>query len=495
MLMKTVEDKINFGITLLLTGVFLGYGFLSKSTYFHDDIMHFMISKYSWQHPALFFDSWGRPAFTLLYAPAAIFGFSAARAFSAIIAGFTCYLGGYLAKLYGVKWFWLGTLFIGMQFEFFKQGFSLLTELTFAFLFCLALIFYKKQNWLLMAICSSLLPLARYESLAISLLFILVLLQQKQYRAIFLIPIPLLMQNVFNAFLSHQLSTIIFPLDKLLGLNAGGYTEFQYNPSSPFFFFWIAPIAFNFVIFFFCCYGAIFERFGVLQLSIIVTICTLNITNWLFPGAAVAEYPRFLAQLAPAVGILATIGLEKFLDSHHLRSKWYWATGLFLIYIPWILSVDRKTNALLFLLPIALIIPIRSPQYRKTISGLTIISLIVVLTYLNIKPFPVSQENTMVENAVGWFRSSPYTNSKVYGSHIYFDYLANIDIFDMDQYGKLTPAAISSALKGDILIWDSHYSNRLTYQVPLESVENDANFTLIKSFKDGKYSMKFFIVN
>lgn len=52
-----------------------------------DSINHYLISKFSWQHPRLFFDHWGKPIFTLLSSPFAQFGLVGIKVFNVLMTG------------------------------------------------------------------------------------------------------------------------------------------------------------------------------------------------------------------------------------------------------------------------------------------------------------------------------------------------------------------------------------------------------------------------
>ena len=51
-----------------------------------DGVQHHMIARYSWKHPDLLLDQWGKPMFTLLASPFAQFGYNAMAVFNASLA-------------------------------------------------------------------------------------------------------------------------------------------------------------------------------------------------------------------------------------------------------------------------------------------------------------------------------------------------------------------------------------------------------------------------
>lgn len=438
----------------MLVILYILYGLRSTGTYYDDDIVHYMIARFSWNHPEQFFNTWGRPAFTLLYSPAALFGFNAVRVFSAIIAGATCAGGIYLARLYNVRWYWLAAVFIGLQPEFLRQSFSSLTELTFAFIFCIALIAYKKQNWPVMALASGWLPLARYESLPIVLLFAIILIQHKKFHLLLLVAGPLLVQNGFWAIKEQDVSLLLFPFDKLFGLNSNA-PKYGFGTGDALYYFRVLPAAYGWIGFVLLCYGALREKVGILHLCIFLYIVTIDTAYWLMPSAGVAGYVRHLSVMSPAVGVLSAIGLEKFFDS-----------------LSTVLSASVRRYKVVVL-----------------VAKILIILSLAFFTVRSVQPFYIGKEDRVVMQAANWFKNSSYKNRLVLGSHGYFRYGIDIDIFDRSVFLPITVQNIYQSPKGSIIAWDSHYSHRLLYLTPLEILQDDTRFRLLQSWNTGKFRL------
>src|SRR5262245_13417487 len=73
--------------------IFLGaavwYAVASKGAYHDDDLDHYFMARAALRQPEFFLNPWGRPAFTVLYALPAQFGFTAIRIATALIATIT----------------------------------------------------------------------------------------------------------------------------------------------------------------------------------------------------------------------------------------------------------------------------------------------------------------------------------------------------------------------------------------------------------------------
>src|SRR5436190_15352473 len=197
-------------IVLSLIALYVSYTLRSSGAYQDDDIGHFLIARWSWKHPELLFDVWGRPAFTLLYAPVAPLGLAATRIYSALLAGLVCLGSALLAKAYDLRLYWLAALFAGLQPEFVRQGFSTLTELSLALWLCVALIAHQQRRLALMAFAAGWLPLARYETIPILAIFLLILLKQRRFGLCCLALAPLLIWNGYWAVSMQDWRRILF---------------------------------------------------------------------------------------------------------------------------------------------------------------------------------------------------------------------------------------------------------------------------------------------
>jgi hypothetical protein len=490
--LRYFKGNINLWLTIGLLGVlvllFMSYGARSVGTYYDDDIAHYLIARFSWKHPELFFNTWGRPVYTILYAPAALLGFGAVKAWSALLAGLTCLGGAYLARLYRVRWYWLAAIFIAFQPEFLRQSFSSLTELSFALVLCIALIAYKKQSWTVMALAVGFLPLARYESLLIVLMFAVILLQHRKPYLIMLMAAPLLVQNAFWAIKGQNITLLLFPFDQLLGLRAST-SNLDYGTGDVLYYLRLLPVAYGGITFVFFCYGAIRQKLGILQLSVVFALGTLAVTYWLLPAAGVAGYIRHLAVVAPAVGVLAAIGLEGLFDHSVSRGQQILAfsLGALLAVWLWIRQIPSGCVAALTVMASTVVKP-RHDMLVKLVKIGFVIGL-AVSTLSLVQPFSSTLERQITARAADWFSGSKYTDRLVLASHTYFKYSADLDEFDPNVFLQITPQNIERAPLGSIIVWDSHYSHRLAWNTPLEMLQNQSRFRLLQSWDENNFQL------
>jgi hypothetical protein len=136
-----------------------------------DTTTHFLMAKYAWKHPYLFFDHWGKPVFTILSSPFAQLGISYVKLYNVLMyfAAFalTFRLAGLLVPAY--SW-WILPIFFCAP-DAIGSMFSSLTEPTFACLLAAALLAIKQQQWSLGLVLASFLPMSRSEGLVVLVVF------------------------------------------------------------------------------------------------------------------------------------------------------------------------------------------------------------------------------------------------------------------------------------------------------------------------------------
>ena len=112
--------------------------------------------------------------------------------------------------------------------------------------------------------------------------------------------------------------------------------------------------------------------------------------------------------------------------------------------------------------------------------------MLLIATLIRIQPFDLTPEQHLVIEAANWYRASAYQDRLILGSHTLFVYTSEIDPYDEAHYRAITPVEIAKAPAGSLIVWDSHYSNRLVWKTPLNLLQNQAQFQLLQSFqKDG----------
>ena len=105
---------------------------VSPVSYVHDHYTHFRHARGAWADPFFLLSPWDRPAFMLLYSGPARLGIAAARLVSVIPAAIAIAATMLAARAAGLRRAWLAGLFVAVQYDFFGQASSTMTELLLA---------------------------------------------------------------------------------------------------------------------------------------------------------------------------------------------------------------------------------------------------------------------------------------------------------------------------------------------------------------------------
>lgn len=172
----------------ILTGIFfLQLALIVCSSDFYggaDNISHFRIARYAWKYPPLFLDLWGKPVYTTLLFPFALFGIQAARIFS-VLAGLAAIFFTIRAmRAMGEKDHLLTVVFIAFSPVYFLLMQSCLTEVLFSLVLMLSFWLFFEEKYGRAALVLSFLPFVRLEGFVLFPLFAAALVLTRQYRAL-----------------------------------------------------------------------------------------------------------------------------------------------------------------------------------------------------------------------------------------------------------------------------------------------------------------------
>ena len=206
---------------LQVTLIFAGNGAYGGA----DNIGHYRIARYAFQYPELFFDHWGKPVFTLLFAPFATLGFRATQVLNAFIGSVTLIFAADLLRLTGIRNRWAVIVLSAFAPMYFMLMHSCLTEILMSFFVVLAiwLVFKEKVN--AAAVLLSFIPFVRTESIVIIPLFIVFFIIQKRYLAIFLLLAGSAVYSVAGYFVYHDFLWIIRQIPYSMGDSLYGSGE------------------------------------------------------------------------------------------------------------------------------------------------------------------------------------------------------------------------------------------------------------------------------
>lgn len=146
-----------------------------------DTFSHFLIARFSWVHPSLLLDLWGKPIFTLLAAPWTLAGMKGVEVYNTLLFLAVCAVVWQICRLHHMRLSFTALFAVGFAPVFFIHTFSALTEHTFALILCGGLLLSLRQKHLAAALLWSLLPLSRSEGFVLMPVLALWMLWNRQY--------------------------------------------------------------------------------------------------------------------------------------------------------------------------------------------------------------------------------------------------------------------------------------------------------------------------
>lgn len=466
--LKTLQQKLsdNFIFYSLLLFTFSGFLYIlahSPGTYDGGDgVTHYLISRFSFKHPELLLDLWGKPFFTLMSAPFAQFGLKGITFFN-ILCGFLSACCGFeIAKKLGMKFPWVifcFSLFTPIYFGVLNSG---LTEPFFSLMliFCIMLLF--KGRTYTAAIIFSLASFVRPEANYMIIIFILYFIVKKQYKAI-----PLL----FSGTLLYTLIGGIYFQD-LLWLK----TNNPYNNANA-------------------------EAYGNIESGVLFHY----VKNYLHITGGPIGVLLVLGSLALFVNLFFKLRnkIELKADDHFI-DEFILIYCCFFLYVVvhsviWWLRLFPTLGLLRYMssiLPVAALICLRGLNFSFTPIKNKMLQLLILVPFLFIVirtpfqeyfyPFVLDGEQAVVQKSADWIKNSPYKNAHIYPIHPYVKLALDLDPYDtkrpelMRVFNRKDPG--ENIPSESIIVWDAHYALN-DHGIQLNSLLDSPDYKLLKVFK------------
>ncbi len=445
---------------------------LSSGTYdAGDGVTHYLISRYSWQHPYLFMDDWGKPFFTIISSPFAQFGLKGITFFNILCGLSASYLAFLIAEKLTIPFPYLAIIFTFSAPIYFSVVNSGLTEPLFSLMLMLCIWLILNKRYYLSAIIFSFLPYVRPEYVFLLPIFMFYYVLKKKYLANFLLPAGTIIISVTGFF--HYKSFFW-----LINQNPYSQSHSQTYGSV---------------------HGDLLSYIGQYHDITGVALLILIISGILwFAGAEYfkksvsdgAETNYFFEETFLIFG-----GFVALLSGHTL----VWATGIFPT-----LGLSRYMAPLI---PLAAIIALRGlqvinlvPDYLKLNRLKTMIAAIFTLLILYSPytlwykiPFTLGPEDVVIKKAADWLKQTSNADKKLFYEAPYVTICLDIDRFNMDKstgFGALNSNHPDQNMpRGSIMIWDSHFGLN-EGKIGLDTLMKDTNLTLLRKFDpDEKFTV------
>lgn len=462
-------------VVLLVAASILGIklssdGLLEKG----DGVMHYLIARYTWQHPILFLDLWGKPLFSALAAPFAQFGHLGVAIFNIVVAAATGWVGVLALRKAGPAAQASFPLLVLLAPQYVLMTIAGMTEPLFGLVTVATTYFLVRERHVAAAITASLAPFARPEYIAFLPAIAFWLVMQKQWRAL---PWCLTGFAIYAAFASIVWEDPFWfwtsdPYKQAGGIYGSGPLDYFTHRAE--------------------------QVFGRPLLTLAIAAFVLWPVVWWFDRSERRTHLQFMITTAlPAIGIVLVHSV-----------LWYVGTrgsaGLIRVLVTAIplagifaaMTLGRGT-VLLF-----------AHVERKTIVALGsvgVLALWSISDLLKQQEFPIKSDHAqrLLDQVANDLAGHYKPGLKVYTTHPYMAFGSGLDPFDTTVtspvYGFDDGAIKRDYRVGDLLVWDAQLGSNES-GVKLDMVLNDGRFKVLNVYEPregyrvlGGYLMEMFI--
>lgn len=458
--MQRRTNKILFYILLFLSFITVVYIYISADATYDtgDGISHYLISRYSWKHPVLFLDWWGKPFFTMVSSPFTQFGLKGMYVFQAVNAAATSWFLFSIASKMNLKFTWIIPALVFFAPIYFAVMNSGLVEIFFGtmFIFSVWLVFNKR--FYASAIVASLIPFVRPEAYVVIPLLLLVYIYRKKFLAI-----PFLLTGTIVYTLAgyphfKDLFWIITNNYTLIGDNYIGYKGSYFH--------------------YFHLYDEIWGTVYTVLLLIGIGIILHQVYQFLrrklkqeyvievlllFLGSTVGCFVLH-SLLCGMPGILNNLGMVRYL------------------------AVLIPGSALIALIGLNILNNILADRFRylQIVMSVAILFLVVRSTFSQwYYPFISDNEGVVMKQMGVYLQNNWPGFKKISFQHPLLPTVANIDPFDDKKAGKfwlVDMEKINTMPDSTLILWDSHFMGG-EVNVPFKALSENPNLILLKQYR------------
>jgi hypothetical protein len=442
------------GLLVILTATlsFLSEGYFGGT----DNISHYHIARYAFRYPELFLNGWGRPLYTILASPFALFGLQALKLMNILLGVATGWLVYKIARETAIKPALPALVFVCFTPLYFVMMPTALTEILFSFMLVLAILLFIKEKYIASAIVISFLPFARSEGYLFLPLFLIALLYVKQARKIPFLATGIVIFSIAGSFHSGDIFWLAnqFPYPV-------NYQHPIYNKT-----------------------GSLFHFLNARDFIIGLPLELLFI-------AGLAGFSRDLFARSQALRkttkIIWLIVIAPFLLYVVLHSLLYWRAMGGSAGLERVMAAVLPLAALVSLKGLAdLLMIFNIPRWLRAGFIALVLGTVAVMPFLiyNI-PYPLTPEEVVIRRATEWLKKSPYADR----FFLYTD--GNVPYYLKADPFRKNPAEcklfgdyryLDTIHPGTILVWDGHFGANES-KIPIDSLLGNKNQRVIAYFR------------
>lgn len=388
-----------------------------------DGILHYQIARWSWHHPELFLNHWGKPFYTLLCSPFAQAGYAGAVLFNVICHVTAAWLTWRIADRMKLPYAFLAgplVIFAPISWGVAQSG---LTEPLFALTLMAGIYFITAGRYSVGACIISLLPFVRTEGFILAPLFGVFFLIRKEYIAMSLLASATLIYSVLGALFVHHDILWVLHQNPYKGQELYGHGPLlHFVNNNEFIFGWS------------------------LTALIVLGICSLFFRNKLSPRHSITE-------------IVLVLGC--FLVFFIAHSVFWWKGMVGSLGLLRVMACVVPCAVLVALRGLQLLV--RPYQNYRFAVYLTLAFAVITTLYNTFRQYGLllqpdtSQQS--VQEVVSGIKEKNLTARKIYYCHPLITHYLGKDPFDTTQCREMWGFLNQSNLEQSaIVIWDSHFA-------------------------------------
>lgn len=418
----------------------LGYG--------GDSFSHYLISRYSWKHPELLLDAWGKPFFTLVTSPFAQLGWPGMVGFNIGCGVLTAYVVYQYCRKIGLPYSWLSIVLLALMPVYFQQIPTGFTEPLFALVVALSAYLFLTENFAAGSALISFLPLVRTEGIGILPLFFVALMVRRKIGTAPLLATGLLFYSVVGYLIKKDFFWL--KTESYSGTMYGLKGTLLYYPK-------LSPYLFGVPVF---------------------PLMLVGLT-WLFIAFKRDPWRNDTKLIGTA--FVMTGGFVALFVAYSV----IWARGLF--------DMIGLTRHIAVTAPGAVVTAMFGVRWltasvgdRKAVKGAFIAALCILAAYSAYRSLggvrvELGKENTLTREATLWLKNSGYAGSKIYYWNPIVPFELDTDPFDKSRMAYLFALRNESPPKGAVVFWDAHFGPN-EGRLPLQTLKKNSDLVLLKSF-------------
>lgn len=479
---------MSVGICFIAT---VGLGLLSNGVHHDDDLVHFLMARWSWWYPEYLLHVWGRPGLTAPMALVAGWGdvdlaWHLSRVLSAIVSAASALLAAQLALRLGVGRRWRVVVACYLQPLFFVLGFTTLTENFTAFYLIAAVALLDRGNARSASVVFSLALLTRHEAL----LFVPIWLFALAWRRKSVSELVVLSVMTIWAPIAHNLLFRVFLEDWpfMIFLQPTGSTQYlatgwgAYIPDAIYAFTpWLAVLA---VVGGLSAVPVVWTRtswadqFLRSTLFLLVVIpAAFFLAHAVITATGVygsGGFGRFMVAIAPFVAVLAVMGWDRLCRSSdpHRRIHAGWSIAAIGWLVIWLACESELTagrlpltqgtlvNAgrvlLASLVVLCLVMSFSNASGRaRSLAAMFILALTIAQVGALVRPLRLNEKQLEVARVTRELARRGLADRPFMAADAWFTY--GLGLIENPRALK-NSALLASMPVGSIVIWDSVYS-------------------------------------